>query len=139
MDLSTLDTADLANQGAPMPVHGPDGAPLYQDDGETPVTITLLGEDSDVLTRFDKQVTNQHLRGMQTGQQTVTAEIAEAKHINRLARAVVSWSGIVVDGKPLECTEDNAKALFRRFRWLRSQATTFIADRAHFMKASPTS
>lgn len=134
MDFANLDTADLANEGAVMPVHGPDGQPVLQDDG-TPATLTLLGDDSDVLVKFDRITTNAHLRGSQT----ITAELAEAKQINRLARACVGWSGIVLEGKPLEHSEDNAKALFKRFRWLRQQAAMFISDRANFLKASPQS
>jgi hypothetical protein len=131
MDFANLDTAELANEGAVMPVHGPDGQPVLQDDG-SPVTLTLLGDDSDLLTKFDRITTNAHLRGSQT----VTAELGETKQISRLARACVAWSGIVLEGKPLDHSEENAKALFRRFRWLRQQAVIFISDRANFLKAS---
>ena len=132
MDFAHLDTADLANEGAVMPVHGPDGQPVLQDDG-SPVTLTLLGDDSDLLVKFDRITTNAHLRGSQT----ITAELAEAKQINRLARACVGWAGVILDGEPLKHSEDNAKALFKRFRWLRQQAAMFISDRANFLKASP--
>lgn len=132
MDFADLDTAGIANEGALMPVHGPSGQPVIQDDGE-PVTLCLLGDDSDALVKFDRVTTNQHLRGSQT----ITAELAEAKQINRLARACVGWTGVVLDGKPLEHSEENAKVLFKRFRWLRQQAAMFISDRANFLKASP--
>lgn len=134
MDFAALDTADLANQGVEMPVHGPSGQPVTQDDGE-PVTLCLLGDDCDALVKFDRVTTNQHLRGSQT----ITAELAEAKQINRLARACVGWTGVVLDGKPLEHSEENARTLFKRFRWLRQQAALFISDRANFLKASPQS
>lgn len=136
MDFANLDTSDLANAGAVLHVRAPDGAPLHQENGE-PVTITLLGADSDALIKIDRQTTNEHLRGMTNGQVTVTAEIAEAKLLTRLAKATVAWSGVVVDGKAVECNEANARALYARFRFLRAQADAFIADRAHFMKASP--
>lgn len=131
MDFANLDTADLANEGAVMPVHGPDGQPVTNEGA--PVTLTLLGDDSDVLTKFDRITTNQHLRGGQT----ITAELAEAKQIGRLARACVGWSGVILDGQPLPHSEENAKLLFKRFRWLRQQAALFISDRANFLKASP--
>lgn len=132
MDFANLDTADLANEGAVMPVHGPDGQPVLQEDG-SPVTLTLLGDDSDALVKFDRITTNAHLRGSQT----ITAELAEAKQINRLARACVGWTGVILDGEPLKHSEDSAKVLFKRFRWLRQQAAMFISDRANFLKASP--
>lgn len=132
MDFANLDTADLANEGAVMPVHGPDGQPVTQDDG-APVTMTLLGDDSDLLTKFDRITTNAHLRGSQA----ITAELAETKQINRMARACVGWNGVILDGNPLEFSEENARLLFKRFRWLRQQAAMFISDRANFLKASP--
>lgn len=134
MDFANLDTADLANEGAVMPVHGPDGQPVLQDDGKA-VTLTLLGDDSDALVKFDRITANAHLRGSQT----ITAELAEAKQIGRLARACVSWDGVVLDGEELKHSEDNAKVLFKRFRWLRQQAAMFVSDRANFLKASPQS
>ena len=134
MDFANLDTAELANEGAVMPVNGPDGQPVTQEDG-SPVTLTLLGDDSDALVRFDRITTNEHLRGSKA----LTAELAEAKQISRLARACVGWSGVVLDGKPFPHSEENAKALFKRFRWLRQQVQMFTADRANFLKASPQS
>ncbi|SFS42233.1 hypothetical protein [Brevundimonas viscosa] len=134
MDLASLDTADVANEGVAMPVHGPDGQPVLQEDGAA-VTITLLGDDSDELVKFDRQLVNRSLRGGQP----ITAELAEAKEISRLARATVGWSGIVLDGEVLKFSEENAKKLYKRLRWLRQQVRVFVADRANFMKASPES
>lgn len=135
MDLSTIDTKSLAEEGVPMHLHGPNGAPLMQEDEKTPITITLLGDDSDALTKLDRATTNAHLRG----NGVVTAELAEAKHLTRLARATVGWSGIVVDGKELEFSEEAARELYKRFKWIRGQAAVFISDRANFSKASPES
>lgn len=136
MDLSALDTSDLANQGVPMHLRGPNGAPLFDDAGQ-PITISLLGDDSDALTKLDRVTTNQHLRGSIT----VTAELAEAAHLNRLARATVGWSGIKVDGAALEFSEEAARKLYadKRFKWIRQQAAVFIGDRANFLRASPES
>jgi hypothetical protein len=134
MDLSNLDTADLANQGAVMELRGPNGAPVLQDD-ETPVSLSLLGADSNALVRLSNAQTNAYLK---QGQLKVTAEGAKANELDYLAKATAGWSGIKVDGKDLDCTEENAKALYRRFPWIADQARAFIADRAHFMKASPT-
>lgn len=135
MDLSTLDTADLANQGAALELRGPDGAPLLQDGGE-PITITLLGADSDALTLISTRQTNRYLKNQ--GQMRVTAELARANELEYLAKATVAWDGIKVDGKTPDCTEAEARALYTRFPWITAQARAFIDDRANFMKASPT-
>jgi len=135
MDLSALDTSDLANQGSVMELRGPNGDPLLQDD-ESPITLSLLGADSNALVRLSNLQTNAYLK---QGSIKVTAEGAKANELDYLAKATVAWAGVKVDGKELDCTEENAKAVYRRFPWIADQARAFIADRAHFMKASPTS
>lgn len=138
MDLSAFDTSDLANAGAVLELRDPTGNPVLQDDGK-PVTITLLGEDSDVVTQASNRNANQFLRGTAAGGQAVTAEMSKTNEINKFASATVSWNGIVVDGEALKFSADAAKALYRRFPWIRDQVRIFIADRANFMKASPKS
>lgn len=135
MDLSTLDTAELANQGALLELRDPAGNPAVNDDG-SPVTITLLGEDSDVVTQISNRNANQFLRGASAGGQAVTAEMSRTNEINKFAKATVAWHGVGLDGEDLKCTEENAKALYRRFPWIRDQVRTFIGDRANFTKAS---
>lgn len=136
MDLASLDTAEAANQGAVLELRGPDGSPILQDD-KSPVTITLLGDDSDILTKVNNRHANQYLRGGPGGS-TITAEMTRANEINKFAAATVGWSGIEVDGEVLKHTDENAKALYRRFGWIRDQVRVFIADRANFTKPSRT-
>ena len=137
MDLSTLDTSALANEGAALHLNGPTGQPLYEDDGVTPVTITLLGEDSDVVTKANNEAANRFLRSTMDASQQITAETSKANEIKKFAAATVAWSGIVVDGEVLTCNAANAAALYRRFPWIADQVRVFISDRANFLKASP--
>jgi len=137
MDLSTLDTSTIANAGAVLHLNGPTGQPLFEDDGETPVTITLLGEDSDVVTKVNNEAANRFLRGMGNAQQQVTAETSKANELKKFAAATVDWSGIVVEGKAIDFTPAAAVSLYRRFPWIADQIRVFIADRANFLKASP--
>lgn len=135
MDLSTLDTSALANEGAVLELRGPDGNPVLQDDG-SPVTITLLGEDSDVVTKHNNAIANQFLRSA-TGGPAITAEASKDNELSKLAKATVSWNGIVIDGEAVVCNEANAKALYRRFSWIRDQVRAFMGDRARFLPTSP--
>lgn len=133
MDLSELSTKEAADDGSVLELRGPTGAPVMQDD-DRPVTITLLGADSDVLTRVANQQTNRYLRDR--GAASMTAEGAIANRIEYLAAATVAWSGIKVDGEILECGRDEAKKLYRRFPFIRDQVSAFVDDRANFLKAS---
>lgn len=138
MDLSTLDTSAVANEGAVLHLNGPTGQPLFQDDGETPVSLTLLGEDSDVVTKANNEAANRFLRTMGSAQQ-ITAEVSKANELKKFAAATVDWAGIVVDGKEIPFSTASAGTLYRRFPWIADQVRVFISDRANFLKASPKS
>jgi hypothetical protein len=145
MDLSTLDTSAGANAGAVLHLNGPSGQPLYEDVPEDaapgfepePVTITLLGEDSEVVTKVNNEAANRFLRGMGNAQQQVTAESSKANEIKKFAAATVDWSNIEVDGKTIPFSSASAASLYRRFPWIADQIRVFISDRANFLKASP--
>ncbi len=137
MDLSTLDTSDMANAGAVLHLNGPTGQPLFEDDGVTPVTITLLGEDSDVVVKANAEAANRFLRSAMGSSQQITAEASRANELKKFAAATVAWSGIVIDGEAPACNAASATALYRRFPWIADQVRVFISDRANFLKASP--
>lgn len=134
MDVFAIDPTAAANEGAVLELRDPTGAPMLN--GDEPVTITLLGTDSDVYTKASFALTNRALRNR--GKQNVTAESLLADDINVLAKVTLGWSGIDKDGAPFPFTEDNAKVLYR-VAFIREQVQAFIVDRANFVKASPTS
>lgn len=134
MDLSTIDTTATANEGVDLELRGPDGALLTQDNG-TPITIKLLGKDSDVFVREINANSNRALK--QRGKPQ-TAEAQRADAIRLLAKCTVSWNGIKVSGEALACTYENAVAIYSKFAFIREQVDEFIAERANFTKASPT-
>lgn len=131
MDITAFDSTGPANEGAKMEVRLPNGAPALKPDGE-PVTITLLGKDSDTYQRASNALTNRALRAR--GQQPVTAESALTDHINILAKVTTGWDGLTEDGAPLPFSEDNAKKLYRIAPALREQVTEFVNDRGNFSK-----
>ncbi|MNT58262.1 hypothetical protein D3C86_1255030 [compost metagenome] len=133
MDIIATDTTTHANEGAVLELRSAEGAALLQADG-SPVTITLLGADSDIYVRASNQLTNRALRNR--GKAQITAESALTDQINLLAKAVTAWSGIGLGEESTPCTEENAKKLLR-VAYIREQVSDFIADRANFTKASP--
>ncbi|HEY8359362.1 MAG TPA: hypothetical protein VIL30_18075 [Ramlibacter sp.] len=137
MDLLTLDTKDASNQGAVMELENPaTGEKLLTESGE-PITITLLGIDSDKLKKRQNELTNEVLKKGFRPKMT-TAEKQETDRLTTLALATVSWSNIEMGGKKLDCTTDNARSLYKALPWLKEQADAFIADRANFLKAPST-
>lgn len=132
MDLASIDTKDTANQGAVLELRGPDESALRKEDG-SPITITLLGKDSDVFIKATNANTNRILK--QGGRAKITAEGSRADGIAVLARCTVDWDGIKVEGEELACTYENAVKLYDRFGFIREQVDEFIGDRANFLKA----
>lgn len=134
MDILALDPKEQANEGAKLELRDPNGAPMLKPDGG-PVTITLLGTDSDTFQKVSNAQTNRHLRSK--GQVLVTAESALTDHITLLAKITVDWDGIGIGEAETPFSEDNAKKLYR-VNFIREQVERFIADRGNFTKASPT-
>lgn len=136
MDLSKLDTTAAAETGAKLEVaHPATGARLLQDDN-TPVTVTLAGQDSDRFKKADRKISNRRLATSASGQRLkLTAEGIDSDSLERLVACTISWSGIGWGGGEKECTPENAREAYTKLPWLREQAEAFIGDRANFLKA----
>lgn len=126
---------------------GVDDQPLYNDDG-SPMTIDLIGADSDIAIAARRQQSNRRLA--QGQRLKMTAEGLEADGASYLAKLTVGWNltpsklvpGIdpgLGEGK-VPFSTGAAKTLFShpKLEVIREQPDKFIVDRSHFLKASPT-
>jgi len=137
MDLLTLNTRDVANQGAVMEVENPGtGEKLRNEKGEL-VTITLLGRDSDKLKKRQNELTNNVLKkGFRA--KPATAEKTDDDRLTTLVLATVEWANVEAGGKVLDCSSENVRSIYKQLPWLAEQADAFIDDRANFLKAPST-
>jgi len=128
LDLGNLDTVETAEKGATLEVmHPTDNVPLG-------IAITLAGADSDLYQKTQNRTINKRAKRFRPGQSlSFTVEEQEENTLNLLATCTLGWEGVVVDGEPLPYSKENAKELYRRFRWLREQVDAFIGDRANFL------
>ena len=135
-DLSKLDTADEAEQGTTMDVRHPlTGEVLLTPEG-TPVTITLLAEDSTSYRRAQHRAQNR--RFSKGSLNKLKAEELENDQLEIYAAVTRAWSGLAFGEEDLPCTRSNALALYRRegFKWLVDQIADFVKDRANFLPSS---
>lgn len=141
MDLRQLDTAKLANSGVELQLRHPGtGMPLYSGsgDGKTKVAITLRGADSpEFLSIKDNSIDKRvKARGR------VNPSMAEERQfeIDMLVACTISWTGIELDGKPLECSPENVKALYSQpgLKWITDQVDRFVGDRGNFLEQPST-
>jgi hypothetical protein len=128
LDLSKLSSSD---NGAVLELRHPvTGEVLTTDDG--PVTITLLGSDSDASQKAQRDAQRRRLRkgpGFR-----ITPEMLEAESLTLLATLTQSWQGIGLGGEEeLPCTEDNVKRVYTEVKWIRKQVESFITEIEHFL------
>jgi hypothetical protein len=136
-DLSSLDTKTPSEQGIVVHLESPaDGSLLYSEDGK-PVTITILGDDSEKIRKFVRKAQDQRIERMQKNRPVdVSLLTLENEQARKLALATVAWSEIVFDGAALECTEANAYRVYTdpRVPWLVEQLIRAGSDRSRFFK-----
>ena len=128
MNIDQLETSLSADGSAVMELRDKSGATLMDSDGK-PITITLLGKDSDAFKKRQNEIDNR--RYAAGARLKLTAEALKADSVSLLAKCTVGWSGITE-----ECTYDNAVKLYSKVGEIREQVDVFIGDRANFSKAS---
>lgn len=139
-DLSALDTAAAGEEGATLHVKHPvNGEPMHVvppgGDKPVPLTVTVLGSDSPTWRAKVADSNRRRLREMNQGGRrnfTVNPEAIERDALELLAACTVAWTGVVLEGKALPCTPENAETVYRRLPWLREQADEFANNRENF-------
>lgn len=136
MNLNKFDTKRLSNAGAVMQLRNPnDNSSLVDEKTNQPITITLLGRDSDQYTDAIRRISNDRLEeSVNVGvRMKMSAQRLEEDGIATLAAATTGWSNIQIDDKPLEFTLANVKKLYAEYPWIREQVEAFVNNRSNFM------
>ncbi|PSH68622.1 hypothetical protein CU102_12745 [Phyllobacterium brassicacearum] len=126
-DLASLDTVVQAQeQGIEVDIKGVDG--------KTPLgfSIRVAGPDSERYRKAVDAITDEYLDREDAGP-TTAAEL-DRRGLLILSKVVISWGSITLDGADLTCTEENARKLFSRFRFIREQVERKAGKRAAFTK-----
>lgn len=147
MSLSSRNTSAASNKGRVMMVLDPDDrTPMKTEGGET-VTITLLGQDSDVFIAATRAARNKQVENL-TERVKFSAAEQDRQTAVTLAACTTGWSNIPKgwltnedDDTPLPFSRENAEALYEQpgVAWLRVEVDKFIGTRANFLRTSPTS
>lgn len=131
MDLGKLDVKAASEKGAVLHLKHPmTGEKLF--DGDEPVTITVIGRDSPAVSAVMKDLDRRKSKGEDIDEHERGLEL--------LAAVVKDWSGIELDGEPLECNKANARKLFAdpRTEWIGEQVGPFALSRRNFAQNLPT-
>lgn len=130
-DLSELDTVAGADAGHEFELRHPaTNEPLG-------IFMTVVGSDSERyhehLRQIRKQAAAQATRSRHHRQETDEDDVG----IGLLAASTIGWKHMPpVNGKAVEFSLDNAKMVYKRFPWIREQASVVIQERANFLPRS---
>lgn len=131
MDLSKLNVKASAEQGSNLHLRDPfTGEELFNDD-ESPMTITLLGKDSEQYRRTVRATANKNLK---KGRVTATVEQFEQSGVELLASVTTGWN-LQFGVEMMEFTPTAAKKLYadQDYRWIYEQVDEFVSERSNFL------
>lgn len=139
MDLDDLDTTASADAGVKMELRHPGtDEVLLQADGVTPVSLTLLGQDSKAYKQAERKATDRRLaRQAERGRVALTSAGMEEDQLNRLVATTTAWDGIRWGGVDQPFNADNVRAMYKTWPWALEQAVAFQEKRANFLKTQP--
>jgi len=148
-DLLSLNTSSAANEGRTLHLkHPTTQVPLYfgKGDDKEPITIDLLGQDSDIFIKEERRARGRTIESM-TKQVKYSPEAADQQADSTLARCTLRWNKIPQgwldnsdSAEPADFTPANVLKLYGNpgMKWLRTQVDEFIGARANFLQGSPT-
>lgn len=135
MDLASLSIRQ-AEEGVTLTLKHPvTGGVLTNTNGE-PITLTVIGQDA---AKF-RQARNALIEKRPTGKSQLPMSYLEAESLELSCAAVIGWSdNVVFDGQTLTFSPANVRRLFVMLPWIKEQVDDFVAERSHFLPASPAS
>jgi len=132
MDLTNIKLASADSEGVKMELYHP----VEETSFDPPVFLIVVGMDSDVYQKAQRDLRNKQFKKMQKRNRIrldMTVEETEQNAIELLAKCILGWENVEWEGSPLPYNQDNAKKLLS-INWVREQVDEFIGDRRNFIQ-----
>jgi len=133
IDLAAIDTVKGSNDGFNVSIYHPG------TNEDLDISISVLGKDSDLFQKISRSQNKKRMAKMTKGgfrnTSPVPIEEIEQDGIELLAACTTGWTGVIIDGKEIPFSADNAAMLYKRFPWIKEQVDVAVGDRANFIKA----
>lgn len=102
---------------------------------DTDVVITVYGRDSKIYRDTIRTQVNRRTRqvGRRISSVTISAEEMEEEALILLVKCTKDWRGVVMDGKELPFSPENARMLYEKVPVIREQVDEAIGDRNLFL------
>tara|TARA_R110000782_G_C14819221_1_gene413864 strand:- start:19872 stop:20309 length:438 start_codon:yes stop_codon:yes gene_type:complete len=126
----------------------PSGDLIIDEKTKKPVTIEVYGSDSvEFQTMIANRARRDQLRAKATARdanedrEVTVSEVDAAKQASAIdyARCTVAWTGFYEEGKPLECTQENAARLYTSAPYIKRRVDAVIGDQSAFFEKQPVS
>lgn len=128
-DLGSIDTIKDANTGAEVELYHPiEGTDLG-------ITVRVVGHDGDLFKQIQAEQNRKRIQKMQKTQFKGVVD-ADQEAIELLAGCTQGWAGMVLGGKEVPFSYENAVALYTKYPWMKEQIDVAVGDRSVFTKAS---
>jgi hypothetical protein len=141
-DLANIETRKHAEAGKFFPVRHPVTAEPLLDDDKKPIEICISGADASRIKNAVEARNRARREAIAAAKPGEAAgyngwETREQDTIDDLVLLTEGWSdNIVLDGKPLPFSKDNARILYTRFPEIAQQMTEIATNSINFMPAS---
>lgn len=132
-DLANLTETYCPEDAFDVELQGPDGATLFNDDG-SPMTIGVIGEDSDEAFKLRNASTNKRIQQGSRGK--VTAEGMNSENAAYLAKLSKRWN-ITLGGEKPDFSVEAVAAIYRnpKLSFIVERIAQAVSERTNFLKA----
>lgn len=133
-DIAQLDTRTRSEAGQPMELlHPRSGAPILGAD-KKPVTITLLGPNSEKSRAVNREMAQRRADKASRGVK-MEPEDFERERFDVLTALTVGWTFDMLDGKEFPFNDENCRAFWSdgRWAWVQTQAWGFCQGEGNFL------
>lgn len=125
--------AQREDEGTVVAIRDEAGEKMYQDDGVTPVTITVVGTYSG---RYRRLIEGNNDRAWKRAGR-MDAEESRKASLETIAGCILAWDGFTSGGQPFPLTKANACLLLDQCPWIREQVEKAMTD--HSLFSTPVS
>jgi len=108
--------------------------PIVDPHGRRIMTIKIAGPDSKRQKDAIERLVKERIDANET--EPLDTYQRELRQVRGLAMATISWDPIVLDGREVTYSEENATRLYQRFPFIREQVEAAAGSRAGFLKLS---
>ena len=136
-DVASLDTRTLSEAGVAMPILNPRNQQPMLDSAGNPVTVTLLGPNSEKSKAVFRGIQTRRADFAAKGVRMTEADF-DRERFDALVALTIGWTFTAIAGQPFPFSAENARILWadKRWDWLQTSAFVFCQQDGNYLPSS---